>query len=230
VRGRAMTVRRHTTPSFAVRTNRSWEAVRASLSSRTRRWLDTADGKTTRDAGEPRVEMLKPGPDEVDRVLDLLVAVEATGWKGREGSALAARPDLQGFFREYARRASQHRHIRVAVLRIGDDVAAVELGIEAHGRVWGLKVAYDERFARSSPALQLIHASIRAADENGRTADEFLGSGESWQQRWKPERRDYVLTVLYPLSARAAVTAAYDLVSFAARRLSSPMRVEVVTA
>jgi CelD/BcsL family acetyltransferase involved in cellulose biosynthesis len=145
------------------------------------------------------------------------------------GSAIAARPELSQFFQSYARRAAAQRRLRVGVMWIGGVAAAVELAVEAHGRLWGLKIAYDEQFARYSPALLVVHASIKAASEQGLAAYEFLGSAEPWQKRWKPESRNYMLAAMYPLSRRGAMTAMFDLAAFVSRRIQAPPRLAQVT-
>jgi CelD/BcsL family acetyltransferase involved in cellulose biosynthesis len=180
-------------------------------------------------AGNLRLEELKPGPAEVREVFAQLVALEAGGWKGQAGSALAVKPALSQFFQGYVHRAAERGRLRVTRLWIGDVTAAAELAVEAYGRRWGLKLAYDEQFARWAPALQVVHASIKACTDRGLTAYEFLGSAESWQKRWKPEERRYAFTVMYPLSGRAAATAVKDLTSMLARRFRSPMRLFPVT-
>jgi len=216
-RWQAVTIRRQTASSFIVPTNQPWESYCASLSSRTKRKLDAARARAERHGGAVRIVRLAPGPDEVDQALAMLVGVEATGWKSRQGSALASRADLFRFFQLYARRAASKGSLRVSVLWIGDKAAAVELGVVTHGRMWGLKLAYDEQFAACAPAIQLVHSSIKEATALGLSAYEFLGSAESWQERWRPERRGYELTVIYPLSPPALITALQEVTSFFTR-------------
>jgi CelD/BcsL family acetyltransferase involved in cellulose biosynthesis len=228
--GRAVTVTRAAAPSYGVRTDRPWSSLCSVLSTATTRRLQAARVRAEQIAGDVRFEMLKPSPREVDETLEMLVSVEAGGWKGRAGSALAARPDLFRFFRLYARRSAERGQLRFGVMWIGGLPAAVELAVVAYGRLWGLKIAYDEQFSRCSPALQVVHASIRAATEQGFAAYEFLGSAEPWQLRWKPEPRTYQLTAIYPLSRRSAVTALHDLAALLSRRLNRPPTVPQVTA
>jgi CelD/BcsL family acetyltransferase involved in cellulose biosynthesis len=158
---------------------------------------------------------------DVDDALAEFVRLEATGWKGRQGSALSRRPDLHSFFQEYSRRAASRGELRLTRLTFGAVTAAVELSVEAHRRRWGLKVAYNEELAAFAPALQLVHASIRAAFDRGLDAYEFLGVAESWQQRWKPAQRDYQLLVIYPRSSYGIAGAIADLARFAAGKLRS---------
>jgi CelD/BcsL family acetyltransferase involved in cellulose biosynthesis len=125
---------------------------------------------------------------------------------------------LLGFFCEYSARAAANRRLRLSVLWIGDSAAAVAIGVEAYHRSWCLKLAYDERFARFGPSVQLVHAEINDAVEGQLDAYEFLGAAEPWQLRWHPAAREHQLAAIYPLSGRAMATAMLDATSFVAKR------------
>jgi CelD/BcsL family acetyltransferase involved in cellulose biosynthesis len=225
-RWRAVTIKRQTTESLIVPTNVPWPSYCATLSRQMRRKLVNVRTKAEQAYGPVRFVRSSPLPNEVPEALARLVQVEATGWKARRGTALATRPDLLHFFELYAGRAAARGRLRVSVLWFGDTPAAVELGIEAYGRMWGLKLAYDERLASFAPALQLVHASIGTCAANGLEAYEFLGSAESWQERWRPERRRYELTAIYPIQPRAILTAVRDVTSHVSRRLQRTFRVQ----
>ena len=92
VRGTALVFHRDTAPTAFVPTNRLGPAPAARQSARTRRRLESARARASAMGGEVRYEIHHPGPGEVDEALDLLMRVEASGWKGRAGSALAGSP------------------------------------------------------------------------------------------------------------------------------------------
>ena len=219
LRGHALTIVRATAPSYGIPTSRPWPEYVDTLSARTRRRLALAAERASRLSDVVEIEEVSPTHVTVDAFFDLLIATEHAGWKGRGGSSLSARGDLERFYRRYTRRAAGKSQLRVTMLRIGGDVAAIEFAVQAHGRRWGLKLGYDERFAPCAPAIQVVHASIRAAFEQGLRTYEFLGSAESWQERWKPEAREYVTAAVYPFRLRALVAAAQDAAGSVTRRL-----------
>ena len=222
LRGQAVTVVRATVPSFAVRTDRAWDDYCTTLSARTRRSLDAARDRSGRFASDAYVESLTPRPVEVDGILKRLTTVEDAGWKGRGGSSLSARPALANFFRGYSLRAAERGRLRFTALRVGGETAAAELAVQAYGRRWGLKIGYDERFAACAPALQVVHASIKDAFDQGLKAYEFLGSAEPWQERWKPDRRDYSMAAVYPFSYQSLRRATRDVAAFVSSRMQRP--------
>jgi CelD/BcsL family acetyltransferase involved in cellulose biosynthesis len=148
-----------------------------------------------------------------------VIAVEGSGWKGESGSALRCRPDLRAFFTGYARREARAGRLRIACLRIGDRVAAVELAVEDHQRWWQLKIGYDHDLRPFYPGLQLTGEMVKRAHDRGLAAYEFLGSAADWEARWHPERRDFEVCLVYPAGLRGAAALVGDAASVASRRL-----------
>ena len=96
--------------------------------------------------------VVRGGPGLEPLVAELL-ALEAAGWKGRNGTAiLASRPDT-AFYTSLAPAAAEAGALRLALLRSEARVVAFEYCLESAGRVLALKVGYDETLAR----LQLGH-------------------------------------------------------------------------
>lgn len=198
---RAMTIARSTAPALGVITSGSWDAYYASLSSQITGNLQRLRRKAEKALGPLSYVQRDPGPADVDALLETVVAVEGSGWKGRQGSSIAARADLRDFFRRYCHRAAASRRLRVSMLSFGSQVAAVELSIEAYARLWQLKIGFDDRAAAYYPGLHLTVGSIRTAFERGLDSYEFLGSAAAWEERWRPEPREYQTLAVYPVTA-----------------------------
>jgi CelD/BcsL family acetyltransferase involved in cellulose biosynthesis len=219
-RCRALHVVRATAPSWGVVTEGDWDAYYRSLSRRITENLPRLRRRAARELGPVTFDSLSPSPGDVDRLLDSFASIEASGWKGRNGSALRQRPALLDFFRRYSHRSAARGRLRVGTLSFGSQVAAMEMAVEAHGRLWQLKIGFDESVAQYYPGLQLAEASIRACFERGLTSYEFLGSAESWEDRWRPQTRGYSLLAFYPFSASGLTGAWRDLARSAWNRAS----------
>ena len=159
-----------------------------------------------------------PVPGEVDALLELVMQIEGSGWKGRQRSALSARTDLREFFRRYCHRAAAKRQLRVSTLSFGSQLAAVELSVEAYARLWQLKIGYHDGLAAYYPGLHLTEFSIRSAFERGLEAYEFLGSAASWEERWRPETRTFHTIAVYPTTAPGLLGACQDITGALWRR------------
>jgi len=217
---RATMVTRSTAPSYAVETSGGWDAYYAGLSSRITENLPRVRRRAERAFGRVEFVQTEPRACEVDTLFAALVAVEGSGWKGRRHSALRDRPELCDFFRRYAHRAADRGRLRVSTLKFGHEIAAMELAVEAYGRMWQLKIGYNEQVSEFYPGLHLTESSIRATFERGLSAYEFLGSAEPWEARWRPVHRRYNLLMLYPLNARGIVAGCRDLAGLVWRRTS----------
>ena len=220
----ALMMARNAAPSLGVDTAGSWDSYYSRLSSRTTGNLPRLRRKVEKTIGPVRVEHSEPGPAAVDDVLQELVVLEGSGWKGRRGSSLSQRHKLREFFRRYCNRAAARGRLRVAKLLFGSQAAAMELSVEAYGRMWQLKIGYDEAVAAYYPGLHLAEASIHAAFERRLISYEFLGVAEEWEERWLPESRHYKQLLFYPLGAVGMIGAGRDLTRALMRRASVAVR------
>jgi CelD/BcsL family acetyltransferase involved in cellulose biosynthesis len=141
-----------------------------------------------------------PSESEVGSLLRQLVQVEGSGWKGRRGSALSSNTPLRTFFEQYSLRAAREGILRVATLRFGDEVAAMELAVVAYQRWWQLKIGYADAFAKHYPGLQLTEATLRYAFDLGLESFEFLGSPAAWETSWRPLTKGQRMAAVYPAS------------------------------
>lgn len=97
--------------------------------------------------------VVSSGADRGQALADF-VALEAAGWKGRSGTALAQAAGAEAYFREIADRAPPG-DFRIASLRLGGRPVAAGLVAVAGRRAFYVKTSYDETLARFSPGLLL---------------------------------------------------------------------------
>jgi CelD/BcsL family acetyltransferase involved in cellulose biosynthesis len=218
-RHRALTASKVGRPSLGVPTRQSWDLYATSLPKHLAENLGRWRRKAERRIGPVSYACENPAPSGVDARLERFAAIEASGWKGRHGSALEVRPDLREFFRRYAHRAAAAGRLRIATLSFGSTVAAMEISVEAYERMWQLKIGYQDALSTYYPGLQLTLGSIRHAFERGLESYEFLGSAAPWQERWKPEPRPYRLLTSYPLTLPGIRAMGHDAVAAIGRRL-----------
>jgi CelD/BcsL family acetyltransferase involved in cellulose biosynthesis len=84
--------------------------------------------------------------------------LEASGWKGNEGTALASSPRHADFFREISHAFADAG--RLQLLRIGSERrnAAMSCNLIAGDTVFCFKLAFDEELRRGAPGVQLVYA------------------------------------------------------------------------
>jgi len=107
--------------------------------------------------------------------IDAFLSLEASGWKGRTGTALASTAASRSFFRELAGSAFAAGRLQMLGLFLNDRPIAMKCNLLSGSASFGFKIAFDETLARYSPGTQLEMFSIRFLHEQTPRLD-FLDS------------------------------------------------------
>ncbi len=94
-------------------------------------------------------------PAGVGAALERFLALEAAGWKGKRGTALASAEGRAAFVREAFGKLAPRGRAEVVLMRVGDKDVAGALVVRQSGRAFYFKTAYDEEAARYSPGVLL---------------------------------------------------------------------------
>ncbi|MEQ9572033.1 MAG: GNAT family N-acetyltransferase [Nitratireductor sp.] len=95
-------------------------------------------------------------PDEIRNALETFLALEASGWKGRERTAMVIDRYRAAFAREAINRLAQRDLCRIHTLSLdGVAIASLIVFVEA-GQAYTWKTAYDENHAAFSPGTLLM--------------------------------------------------------------------------
>jgi CelD/BcsL family acetyltransferase involved in cellulose biosynthesis len=170
-------------------------------------------------AGRPTYEILSPTRGNLQPLLDEAMRVEAAGWKGRASSALRDDTLRRVFYRRYAARAADVGILRLCFMRIDGEAVAMQMAVQSGKAFFLLKMGYDERFHRCSPGNLLLRETIRHAAECRLDTYEFLGTAETWTQRWTECVRPCVSLWIYPSSVRGVCALLSDITAIGYRRL-----------
>jgi CelD/BcsL family acetyltransferase involved in cellulose biosynthesis len=95
-----------------------------------------------------------PG-DDLHSWCDAFLQLERSGWKGREGSALACRPATEHFFRDALAGAQAGGRLQLLALELDGRPIAMLVNFLASPGSFSFKTAFDEAFARFSPGVLL---------------------------------------------------------------------------
>jgi CelD/BcsL family acetyltransferase involved in cellulose biosynthesis len=119
------------------------------------------------DAGAVAFEALSSAV-ELDSWTEQFLKLEASGWKGRAGTAFASQPAHAEFLREALRRAHEAGSLQFCRLSSGGAPVAMIINFIERGNAYSFKIAYDETYARLSPGvlleIELLHALAARAD------------------------------------------------------------------
>jgi CelD/BcsL family acetyltransferase involved in cellulose biosynthesis len=124
--------------------------------------------------------------DEVDAAVDEFLALEASGWKGARGSAIALDPALVAFYRRLARDAARRGALALRMLLLDGRAIAVHLGLVHRGVYYLPKTAYDEGLGATSPGQLLQREVLAECEARGLAGFDFLGPDMAWKRDWAP--------------------------------------------
>jgi CelD/BcsL family acetyltransferase involved in cellulose biosynthesis len=91
----------------------------------------------------------------VAAALEEFLALEASGWKGRAGSAARDHADIRAFMERAVTGLAADGNARVDRLMHGGRPLAASIALRSGDTTWFWKTAYDESFARGSPGVQI---------------------------------------------------------------------------
>lgn len=151
--------------------------------------------------------------------LDEAFEVEARGWKGQTGSALAQDLPMGRFVRDVARSAARAGALRLAFLRVDGRAAAMQIAVARDQRLWLLKIGYDPAYARCRPGHLLLLQTLARAARQGLRSCEFMGHAAPWTAQWTTTMRDCVGLRVYPMTRPGLRACGEDVADGLIRRL-----------
>jgi CelD/BcsL family acetyltransferase involved in cellulose biosynthesis len=92
---------------------------------------------------------------EIGAEIEAYLALEARGWKGKTGGTDRSQAAAYAFLRTAVLALAAEGKARIDLLELELKPVAVAITLFSGGRAWFWKIAYDEDYARFSPAVQL---------------------------------------------------------------------------
>jgi CelD/BcsL family acetyltransferase involved in cellulose biosynthesis len=151
-----------------------WRAVPANMRNAVR--------KARRKIGEAGdCEVVVATGADLPAAFERFLELEASGWKGRAGSALASRPADAALWLRYLERAPD---AQIRLLDIGGRPAAAQITLITARTMFLPKIAYDEELARFAPSNVLMAALIEACCEDPAVDRIDCLMWQPWHPRW----------------------------------------------
>jgi CelD/BcsL family acetyltransferase involved in cellulose biosynthesis len=220
---RHRTIRRVQERSPYVDTTGSWDDY---VAARRGKWVRQLQRRAERlaERGEVTVDVAD-GTTGLDGLLAEGFAVEASGWKGDAGTAIATQPATRTFYTEVARWAAERGWLRLTFLRLDGRAIGFLLALD-DGRVhYALKTGHDAGYRDVAAGNQLHWHCIRHAFASPAVRFDFLGRFDTWKTEWTSEAHDMVRLQAFRRSATGtAAWAAWTYGRPAAKRVLATAR------
>ncbi|MCA0210321.1 MAG: GNAT family N-acetyltransferase [Proteobacteria bacterium] len=116
------------------------------------------------EQGAVRFRRWQPG-EAIEPWIDAFLDLEARGWKGRAGSALASHGDTEAWFRATLSGGAEAGKLDMRALDLDDRPLAMLINFLCPPGGFSFKTAFDEDFARFSPGVLLQQANLDLLDD-----------------------------------------------------------------
>src|SRR6266568_3867726 len=131
--------------------------------------------------------------------------LEALGWKGERGTAIARDPRTIAFYRGLARAAGDGGWLALRSLDLDGRPVAMHFGL-LHRGVYSLpKPAYEERLGACSPGQLLVREVLAECEARQLRELDFLGPDMAWKRDWEPALRPHDWLYVYRPGMTGAV-------------------------
>ena len=141
--------------------------------------------------------------EEVEPWVDAFLDLEARGWKGQAGSALASHGDTEAWFRAILGGAADAGRLDMRALDLDGRPLAMLVNFLCPPGAFSFKTAFDEGYARFSPGVLLQQENLDLLDDDRIAwADSCAAPGHPMIDSVWRERRA-LLWVNVPLAGRA---------------------------
>lgn len=131
-------------------------------------------------------------PEDIDGWLRSGFELEAAGWKGEGGTAILSHPETTKYYTDMAHRFGERGNLRLHRIRLDGELVAFSLCLLENGRLYSLKVGYDESRKKIVPGLVLQLAIIEWCFAEGLDAYELLGEMSDWKDKVATGTRAHV--------------------------------------
>jgi CelD/BcsL family acetyltransferase involved in cellulose biosynthesis len=143
------------------------------------------------------------GKQDLETALADFLDIEASGWKGSQGSAIKMKPETVGFYTQIARDAAKRGTLCIGFLELEGRRIAGHLSLIESGTHWLLKIGYDESLKEFSPGQQLASFCIEDACRRGLARFDFLGPCMEWKLDWEPALRTHQWLTIFRATRKA---------------------------
>jgi CelD/BcsL family acetyltransferase involved in cellulose biosynthesis len=114
--------------------------------------------------------------------------LEASGWKGRAGSAILCK-GTRAFYDEMAQQAARNGYFSLFMLECGAELVAAHYSFTHRDRCYSPIVTYNEAFRQFAPGHLIIAHILAYCASHGIRCFDITGQDQSWKMKWTSQTR-----------------------------------------
>jgi CelD/BcsL family acetyltransferase involved in cellulose biosynthesis len=172
--------------------------------------LERVDGDVDRRA-DATLEAATREAATLDAALDEGFALEAAGWKGDLGTAIACDPRLRSRYRALAHAFAARGRLACYFLKAGPRRVAFHFALVDDSTYYLFKPGFDPALASYGLGHLLVDAVARDLIGRGIRELDFLGDDMPWKREWTDRTRPHRFDYLFAPGLRGRALAAWKL-------------------
>jgi len=126
-------------------------------------------------------------PSRLPEAFEEFLQLEASGWKGEQGSAIRCNPALLHYYRELLASSGPQARYRIILLRLCEQAIAAQLVVQSGRTLNLLKIGSSEAHANLSPGHLALEQTLQQACAGKDIDTVSLITGPDWARIWKPD-------------------------------------------
>ena len=138
-----------------------------------------------REMGEEPRLVRRTNPDH--EALEQFYELEASGWKGGEGSAIKCAPQTRSFYNQISQAAAAGGYFCLHSLEVNNRMLAGAFSVQSGDCLYPLKIAYDESLGRGGPGQVMFDRILDECTQRGITRLFFGGQNDAYKMKWTSE-------------------------------------------
>jgi len=138
------------------------------------------------------------GDDAGGSRISRFLTLEASGWKGQQGTAILCDKSEQAFYREFTRRLDRRGWLRWHELHADGALLASQMAVQIGRVLYVWKIAHDEKYKAFAPGNVLMLETIRMAFAEGGTDEVNCLTNSAWNRDWNMRQRAYYNVLVWP--------------------------------
>ena len=139
----------------------------------------------TQELGEEPRLVRRTNPDR--EALEQFYELEASGWKGCEGSAIKCSAQTRNFYNQVSQVAAAGGYFCLHSLEVNNRMLAGAFSVQSGDCLYPLKIAYDESLRRAGPGQVMFDRILDECAHRGITRLFFGGRNDAYKMKWTNE-------------------------------------------
>jgi CelD/BcsL family acetyltransferase involved in cellulose biosynthesis len=129
-------------------------------------------------------------PDALKQAFTRFLEVEASGWKGKDGtgSAISLDPRIADFYKQLVDRFGARGNCEINLLEVDGRAVAGQFALIVADIMYLLKIGYNEEYSQIAPGNLLLEHTLDRLNSEGLIREVNLVTGVAWHSSWRPTR------------------------------------------